>query len=133
VYADTIADGCRQVDALRRSGNISEPHWYAVLGVLARCEDGEVKAHELDEISLAMTLMTPTFALACWERAAGEEIGLIIEFENLEARRSAEKMLYESRTESQNPAYENLMIARPGDAPNELWVIKKATDMKDVL
>lgn len=46
VYADDIADQCAQLDALRLSGDIPEPHWYACLGVLARCEDGEVKAHD---------------------------------------------------------------------------------------
>ena len=46
VYADRVADGCAQVAALRTSGNIPEPHWYAAVGVLSRCEDGEVKAHE---------------------------------------------------------------------------------------
>lgn len=80
-----------------------------------------------------MTFMTPAFALACWERALVEEIGLVIEFPTLEARRSAEKMLYDSRTESQNPSYEALMIARPGDKPEEIWIMKKTTDMRDVL
>ena len=78
-------------------------------------------------------LMTPALALATWERALAEEIGLIVEFPSLEARRSAETMLYNSRTESQNPSYEGLMIARPGDAPNEIWIMKKTTDMRDVL
>jgi hypothetical protein len=79
------------------------------------------------------TLMTPDLALTCWERATSEEIGLILEFPSLEARRSAEKMLYDSRIASGNPNYEVLMIARPGDKPEELWIIKKTTDMRDVL
>lgn len=46
VYADNIANGCAQLAALReRRGNIAEPAWYACLGVLSRCEDGEEKAH----------------------------------------------------------------------------------------
>lgn len=45
-YADLIADGCAQVGAFRTSGNIPEPHWYAAVGVLSRCEDGLAKAHE---------------------------------------------------------------------------------------
>ena len=49
VYADTIADRCGQLAALRQTGNLSEPQWYAALGVLARCEDGEIKAHEWSE------------------------------------------------------------------------------------
>lgn len=46
VYADDIADRCAQLGLFRTSGNIQEPLWYAGLGVLGRCEDGEVKAHE---------------------------------------------------------------------------------------
>jgi hypothetical protein len=46
VYADQVADGCLQLDQLRRSGNLPEPIWYACLGVLAFCADGGVKAHE---------------------------------------------------------------------------------------
>lgn len=46
VWADTIADACGQLNALRNSGRLPEPAWYACLGVLSRCEDGDVKAHE---------------------------------------------------------------------------------------
>lgn len=47
VFADTVADGCAQVSMMReRQGQVPEPHWYAVLGVLAYCIDGEAKAHE---------------------------------------------------------------------------------------
>lgn len=45
--ADLVADGCNQVRTMREtSGNITEPLWYACLGVLVFCEDGEEKAHE---------------------------------------------------------------------------------------
>lgn len=42
-----IAERCAQVRRLRDSGgNLSEPDWYAVLGVLAHCEDaGNIAAH----------------------------------------------------------------------------------------
>jgi hypothetical protein len=47
VHADDVADRCAQVSRLRSTrGNIPEPEWYAVLGVLAFCEDGYEKAHE---------------------------------------------------------------------------------------
>lgn len=46
VYADTVADRCAQLRAFRESGDIPEPQWYACLGVLSRCADGEAKAHE---------------------------------------------------------------------------------------
>lgn len=46
VYADTVADGCGHLSTFRETGDISEPLWYACLGVLAFCADGELKAHE---------------------------------------------------------------------------------------
>jgi hypothetical protein len=42
-----IAEHCEQVRALRDSkGCLPEPRWYAALGVLAFCEDGDALAHE---------------------------------------------------------------------------------------
>ena len=42
-----VAERCGQVRALRETkGNLPEPLWYAALGVLAFCEDGEQLAHE---------------------------------------------------------------------------------------
>ena len=41
-----MADRCFQISALRETGDIPEPQWYACLGVLSRCADGEAKAHE---------------------------------------------------------------------------------------
>lgn len=75
--------------------------------------------------------MTPALALACWERALAEEIGIIIVLDDVEDKRRVEKMLYEARQKSGNPDLETLCIARPGDALEELWIIKKATDMSD--
>lgn len=46
VYADTIADQCAQLAAFRVSGNLPEPVWHGLAGVLARCEDGDLKFHE---------------------------------------------------------------------------------------
>lgn len=46
-YSEPIAEQCEQVRELRdKQGNLSEPRWYAALGVLAFCEDGERYAHE---------------------------------------------------------------------------------------
>lgn len=46
-YASIAANQCAQLRRFRDTrGNISEPIWYAALGVLARCEDGEQLAHE---------------------------------------------------------------------------------------
>lgn len=76
--------------------------------------------------------MTPEFALACWERALAEEIGIIITLNSVKDKREIERALYDSRKESANPALEALLIARPGDNPLELWILKKATDMEDI-
>lgn len=45
-YASEIADHCAHVAALRDTqGNLPEPLWYAALGVLAWCADGDELAH----------------------------------------------------------------------------------------
>mgnify|MGYP007005220636 FL=1 len=45
--ADDVAAGCPQLAAMRDSlGVMDYPSWYACLGVLAYCEDGDEKAHE---------------------------------------------------------------------------------------
>jgi hypothetical protein len=46
-YAADIANSCGQLAELRdKHGAVPEPLWYATLGVLAFCEDGEALAHE---------------------------------------------------------------------------------------
>ena len=48
--ANLIADQCAQVEAMRESrGSIPEPNWYATLGVLALCEDGELISQQWSE------------------------------------------------------------------------------------
>lgn len=45
--ADVVASSCAQVARMRDTGGrLPEPHWYAVLGVLAFCHGGEALAHE---------------------------------------------------------------------------------------
>lgn len=75
--------------------------------------------------------MTLAIALELWARASAEEIGLIITLASLEDKRRVEKALYEARTET--GGFEELMLAKPGDRPEELWIIKKTTDMRDVV
>jgi hypothetical protein len=42
-----VAERCEQVRALRNSeGDLPEPQWYAALGVLAFCDDGDQLAHQ---------------------------------------------------------------------------------------
>lgn len=46
-YAERVADQCEQVGALRQTrGNLAEPLWYAALGVLSFCIDGDKFGHE---------------------------------------------------------------------------------------
>lgn len=46
-FAERIANGCGVMAMMRDSqGNLDQPTWYAMLGVLAFCEDGEELAHE---------------------------------------------------------------------------------------
>lgn len=46
-YADPIAEKCAAVREFRDTkGNIPEPHWHRVIGVLSHCVDGEAKIHE---------------------------------------------------------------------------------------
>jgi RecA-family ATPase len=46
-FGAAIAENCEQVRALRDTkGNLSEPLWYACLGVLAFAEDGDRHGHE---------------------------------------------------------------------------------------
>lgn len=46
-YPDLIADKCQQMNAFRSTkGDLSEPLWYALLGVVKHCVDGHDTAHE---------------------------------------------------------------------------------------
>ena len=46
-YAERIVEHCAQIREVRdRAGRVAEPHWYAALGVLAHCTDGEGYAHQ---------------------------------------------------------------------------------------
>lgn len=77
--------------------------------------------------------MTPAFALACWERAATEELGLILTLAPGVSKRSVEKALYDARQRSGNPDLQALSLVLPGDAEREVWLVRKPVDMKDVL
>lgn len=77
--------------------------------------------------------MNPALALACWERALTEEVGIAVVLEDPKDKRRVEQMLYDARLKSGNPDLEVLMIAKPGDAPEELWILKKTTDMTGVV
>lgn len=74
--------------------------------------------------------MTPETALALWRRALTEEIGIVLTVE-VQHKRAIEQVLYEARKSAADPALDVLMIAKPGDAPEELWIVRKTTDMSD--
>lgn len=78
--------------------------------------------------------MTPEAALAYWYRALDEEIGIILTFTSTDDRRVFMNALYEARASAiaADPTLETLSLAKPGDAPNELWIIKKTTDLTDI-
>lgn len=76
--------------------------------------------------------MTLATALALWRRALTEEIGVIIALAEVGDKHRIENTLYEARKAAGDPSLDVLMIVRPGDKPEELWIIKKTTDMKDV-
>lgn len=45
--AEAVANQCGVVGMVRDSrGNVDQPTWYHVLGAIAFCEDGDIKAHE---------------------------------------------------------------------------------------
>lgn len=76
--------------------------------------------------------MDPTFAIACWERAATEELGIILTLDDERDKRVIEQTLYKARQMSQNPSLDCLMIVQPGDNVKEIWLVKKTTDMSDI-
>ncbi|WP_423025236.1 DUF927 domain-containing protein [Undibacterium sp. Ji42W] len=44
--ADKVADGCQQINVFRATGAVEYPVWFAAIGVLKHCTNGEQKAHE---------------------------------------------------------------------------------------
>jgi hypothetical protein len=45
-----IYDGCAFMRHCRdNASTVGEPEWYAMLSIVARCEDGEAKAHEISK------------------------------------------------------------------------------------
>lgn len=64
-YAERIVNGCGVVRHMRdEQGNVDQPTWYAVLGLLAFCEDGEELAHEWSSGHPQYTKRETAFKLA---------------------------------------------------------------------
>lgn len=76
--------------------------------------------------------MTHDIALACWTRALTEEFGIILILESPDDKRMIEKALYDARQASGDPRLQELSLVKPGDKPEEFWIIKKTTDMSDI-
>ena len=67
-----VAERCKQVRALRETkGNLPEPLWYAALGVLAFCEDGEQLAHEWSNGYSGYTARETQERLERWHTLSG--------------------------------------------------------------
>jgi hypothetical protein len=70
--ANKIAEHCPQIANFRANrGNISEPSWYAGLGILAYCEDGERFAHDWSSGHADYNVAETEGKLTQWKAAAG--------------------------------------------------------------
>jgi hypothetical protein len=68
-------------------------------------------------------------SIAYWTAALEAEIGIAIEVEgNREAVRAE---MYAARVAEGDPAFHELIVFLPTRPMNEIWVVKKATDLED--
>ena len=71
-YGAVVATKCSQLAQFRDlKGNVSEPIWYASLGVLAFCEDGDTLAHEWSSGHPEYSPADTDEKLEHWEASAG--------------------------------------------------------------
>lgn len=73
--------------------------------------------------------MTLAQAMDVWQRAVQEELGLVVVLEDKKDMTNIRPLLYKARQVANNPEYENLVICLPGDAPNELIIVKKTVEL----
>lgn len=64
-----------------------------------------------------------------WLQAVAEEFGIIITLPSPDEKHRLEDALYESRRALADPAMAEFMLAHPGDRPEELWIVRKTTDL----
>jgi len=76
--------------------------------------------------------MTPAIALELWRRALSREIGIILTLKDPSTKKRVESLLYEARKNAADPRLEVLSLVFPGDKPEEIWIIRKTTDLKDI-
>ena len=70
--------------------------------------------------------MTPDIALACWERAANEEIGIAIGVEKPKDLREAQRALYEAREGIEK--YKSIRLCLPNGG-KEVWLVKQTVEV----
>lgn len=73
----------------------------------------------------------PTPALSTyWVRCATEEVGIRLRVTPADDIRSFRNRLYEARPEG--PEYTQIQICLPGDAKDEIWMVKTPEERIDV-
>jgi hypothetical protein len=73
-----------------------------------------------------------TFALSCWTKALGNEFGLRIVLESVDDIGAARYDLYQARQKSGNKALDRLVLCLPGDALNEIWLVKRPDEKMEI-
>ena len=74
--------------------------------------------------------MTPEVCRELWNKASEVEIGIAIEVKPVDVS-FLTNLLYATRADMRNPQLDNLILIRPGPKPNELWLMKKTTELPD--
>lgn len=76
--------------------------------------------------------LTPDVAISFWKAAAEAEIGIAIQMADPSQVKTVRERLYKARAENPSFEFENIMIVLPGgDRTNEVWLIKKTTELED--
>ncbi len=73
--------------------------------------------------------MTLAQAMDVWERAAKEELGLILTATDPEDIKFFRPTLYKARQVANNPEWENFVICLPGDNHCELMIVRKTVEL----
>lgn len=75
-----------------------------------------------------MPSLRPADLAPLWLRALDLEIGLAVRFAGIE-QASFTALLYKARDTLHNPALGELGLVQPSDPPDEVWIIKKTTEL----
>lgn len=66
-YASVIVSHCQQVKEFSETGGKDEPTWYAMLGLLKHCKDGEQYAHEWGSLHVEYDEQNTTMKMDQWD------------------------------------------------------------------